>query len=212
MSVRELDVPGLTSLIGAGVYYGAALSEAALYRGKKVFVLGGANSAGQGALFFARYAEHVTIVVRKKSLSPAMSQYLVDRIMAAENISVCGGTEIVAVHGSPHLECIDVRNAETGEMKTLEANALFIFIGVAPRTDAFASAVATDEKGFILTGADVRGSKGWGLDRDPLMFETSVPGIFAAGDVRANANRRIAAAVGEGSAAIFSIHQYLRSV
>jgi thioredoxin reductase (NADPH) len=213
MSVRELEVPGLTSLIGAGVYYGAALSEAAMYRGQRVCVLGGANSAGQGALFFARYAAEVTLIVRKPTLSPAMSQYLVDRIKGTENITVIGNSEIVAVHGNSHLECIDIRNAETGEMKSLTGNALFIFIGVAPHTAAFAPVVATDDKGFILTGAEVKaaGAK-WGLDRDPLMFETSVPGIFAAGDVRANANRRIAAAVGEGSAAIFSVHQYLRSV
>jgi thioredoxin reductase (NADPH) len=213
MSVRELEVPGLTSLIGAGVYYGAALSEAAMYRGQRVCVLGGANSAGQGALFFARYAAEVTLIVRKPTLSPAMSQYLVDRIKGTENITVIGNSEIVAVHGNSHLECIDIRNAETGEMKSLTGNALFIFIGVAPHTAAFAPVVATDDKGFILTGAEVKaaGAK-WGLDRDPLMFETSVPGIFAAGEVRANANRRIAAAVGEGSAAIFSVHQYLRSV
>ncbi len=213
MAVRELDVPGVKPLLGAGVYYGAALSEAAMYRGQHVFVLGGANSAGQGALFFARYAAHVTVIVRKPSLIPAMSQYLVDRIKATENIDVLGGTEITAVHGTGHLERLDVRNADTGEPRSLEGNALFIFIGVSPRTEAFASVIATDPKGFILTGTDARAAVStWGLDRDPLMFETSVPGVFAAGDVRANANRRIAAAVGEGSAAIFSVHQYLRSV
>jgi len=213
MAVRELDVPGLAPLIGAGVYYGAALSEAAIYRGQHVFVLGGANSAGQGALFFARYAAQVTLIVRKPALVPAMSHYLVDRIKQTANISVIGDTEIEGVHGNSHLERLDLRNAETGEASSLVGNALFIFIGVAPRTEAFAPVVATDDKGFILTGADVRASgRRWELDRDPLMFETNVPGIFAAGDVRANANRRIAAAVGEGSAAIFSIHQYLRSV
>ena len=213
MAVRELEVAGTSKFLGAGVYYGAALSEAAMYRGQRVFVLGGANSAGQGALFFARYAEHVTIIVRKPKLSAAMSQYLVDRIVATENISVIGNSEIAAAHGDTHLERLDVRNAETGEVQTLDGNALFIFIGVAPRTDAFRSLVATDDQGFILTGAEARkAGKEWGLDRDPLMFETSVPGVFAAGDVRANANRRIAAAVGEGSAAIFSVHQYLRSV
>ena len=213
MAVRELDIPGITPLIGCGVYYGASLSEAAMYRGQRVVVLGGANSAGQGALFFARYAAHVTIVVRKPSLSPAMSRYLVERIKGTDNITVIGDTEITAVHGTGHHERLDIRNAVTGETQTLDAQALFIFIGVAPRTEAFASVVATDDKGFILTGADVRAAgRPWELDRDPLMFETSVPGIFAAGDVRANANRRIAAAVGEGSAAIFSVHQYLRSV
>jgi thioredoxin reductase (NADPH) len=142
-----------------------------------------------------------------------MSQYLVDRITSADNITVLGHSEITAVHGNGHLERIDVRNVVTGEVQSHDGHALFIFIGVSTRTEAFAPLVATDEKGFILTGADARASaRSWGLDRDPLMFETSVPGIFAAGDVRLNANRRIAAAVGEGSAAIFSIHQYLRTV
>ncbi len=213
MAVRELNVPGVTPLIGAGVYYGAALSEAATYRGQRVFVLGGANSAGQGAMFFARYAAHVTLIVRKPSLLPAMSNYLADRIKAIENVSVLGNSEITAVHGSARLERLDVHNVETGETQRLEADALFIFIGVAPHTEAFKSLVATDGKGFILTGADVKAAGGgWPLARDPMMFETNVPGVFAAGDVRANANRRIAAAVGEGSASIFSIHQYLRDV
>jgi len=213
MAVRELDVPGITPLIGAGVYYGAALSEAAIYRGQHVFVLGGANSAGQGALFFARYAAQVTLVVRKPTLWPAMSQYLVDKIKATDNISVLGDTEIIAAHGSGHLERLEVRSATTGDTRSIDGQALFIFIGVAPHTECFTPLIATDEKGFILTGADVRAAgHTWELERDPLMFETNVPGIFAAGDVRANANRRIAAAVGEGSAAIFSVHQYLRNV
>ncbi len=212
-TVRQLEVPGVKELLGAGVYYGAALSEAALYRGQHIFVLGGANSAGQGALFFSRYAAKVTIVVRKPSLVPAMSQYLVDRIKASDNITVMGHSEIMAAHGSGHLEALDIKNVETGETARMEGQALFIFIGVAPRTESFASLVKTDAKGFILTGADAKAAAGasWGLDRDPMMFETTVPGVFAAGDVRANANRRIAAAVGEGSAAIFSIHQYLQN-
>jgi thioredoxin reductase (NADPH) len=212
-AVKELELPGVERLNGAGVYYGAALSEAAMYRGQHVYVLGGANSAGQGALFFSRYAKQVTIIVRKPSLSPQMSQYLVDRIAQTENIDVIGNSEITGVYGDDHLERIDIRNAETGETSTIAVSALFIFIGVAPRTEPFRPLVATDDKGFILTGLDAReAARGWGLTREPMMFETSVPGIFAAGDIRANANRRIAAAVGEGSAAIFSVHQYLRSV
>jgi thioredoxin reductase (NADPH) len=221
LSVRELEAPGVTALLGAGVYYGAALSEAAMYRGKRIFVLGGANSAGQGALFFARYASQVTMIIRKPTLLPAMSNYLADKIKATDNISIVGDSEIVAVHGTERLERVDLRNADTGETHSLDGEALFIFIGVAPRTEPFASLVATDDKGFILTGAEAKAyfaspdarsaGRTWPLDRDPLMFETIVPGIFAAGDVRATANRRIAAAVGEGSAAIFSIHQYLRS-
>jgi thioredoxin reductase (NADPH) len=164
-------------------------------------------------LFFARYASEVTIIVRKPALLPVMSQYLVDRIKATDNIKVMTGVEIASVHGNGRLERVDLCFPENGSTGSLEADALFIFIGVAPRTEAFASIVATDSKGFILTGTDAReASKGWGLDRDPLMFETNVPGIFAVGDVRANANRRIAAAVGEGSAAIFSVHHYLRSM
>jgi thioredoxin reductase (NADPH) len=212
-AVKELDVPGVSKLLGAGVYYGAALSEAAMYRDQHVYVLGGANSAGQGALFFSRYAKHVTMIVRKPTLAPQMAQYLIDRILQTENMSVIGNSEITAVHGEEHLERLDLRNAETGETQSIPASALFIFIGVAPRTDAFRPLVAMDDKGFILTGLEAReAARGWGLHREPMMFETNVPGIFAAGDVRSNANRRIAAAVGEGSAAIFSIHQYLRSV
>ena len=213
MAVRELDVPGVVPLVGSGVYYGAALSEAALYKGRHVFVLGGANSAGQGALFFARYASQVTLIVRKPSLSPVMSHYLIDRIKTTQNIDIIPNTEIVAVHGESRLECLDLLNGETGDQRSIPGAALFVFIGVAPHTQAFASVVATDEKGFLLTGPEARAAaQPWPLDRDPLMFETSVPGIFAVGDVRAGANRRIAAAVGEGSAAIFSVHQYLRSV
>lgn len=212
-AVNTLDVPGADRLLGAGVYYGAALSEAAMYRDQHIFVLGGANSAGQGALFFSRYARQVTLIVRKPSLSPQMAQYLVDRIAQTPNMSVLGNTEIVSVQGDGHLERVELRDAETGTTRWVDASALFIFIGVAPRTEAFRPLVAMDEKGFILTGVDARAAaRGWGLPREPMMFETSVPGVFAAGDVRANANRRIAAAVGEGSASIFSIHQYLRTV
>lgn len=212
-AVKELEVPGVAQLRGAGVYYGAALSEAAMYRDQHVYVLGGANSAGQGALFFSRYAKHVTLIVRKPTLSPQMSKYLVDRIEQAENISVIGNSEITAVYGDGHLEKMDILNTESHDCTTVDANALFIFIGVAPRTEPFRSLVAMDEKGFILTGTDAReAARGWGLAREPMMFETNVPGVFAAGDVRANANRRIAAAVGEGSASIFSVHQYLRNV
>ncbi len=213
MAVRELDVPGVDTWLGAGVYYGAAMTEAALYRGEDVCIVGGANSAGQGALFFSRYARNVTMLVRAPDLSASMSQYLVDRIRATPNINVMTRVELTGVRGKGHLECADVRHVDTGQAGSLETAAMFVFIGVAPRTDAFAGFVQMDDKGFILTGPEVRAAaRGWALDRDPLMFETSVPGVFAAGDVRAGANRRIAAAVGEGSAAIFSVHQYLRTV
>ena len=212
MAVRELDVQGITPLIGAGVYYGTAPTEAALYRDQDVCVVGGANSAGQGALFLSRYAKSVTILVRAADLTSSMSQYLIDRIAVTSNIRVMTGVELSAVCGNGHVERIDVTHIG-GAAESLPAAAVFIFIGVAPRTAAFAKFVQTDEKGFIITGPDVRqAGRGWTLDRDPLMFETSVPGVFAVGDVRAGANRRIAAAVGEGSAAIFSVHQYLRTV
>ena len=213
MAVRELSVPGIAPLVGAGVYYGAAPSEAALYRGQDVAIVGGANSAGQGALFFSRYARSVTMVVRAPALSPAMSRYLVDRIEATGNIQVIAQAELTEACGSGHLEQVVLRDLATGEPRKLDLAALFIFIGVAPRTERFAGFVELDAKGFILTGPDLaRGNRAWPLERDPLMFETSVPGVFAAGDVRSGANRRIAAAVGEGSAAIYSVHRYLQTV
>jgi thioredoxin reductase (NADPH) len=213
LAVRELDVPGIAPLIGAGVYYGTAPTEAALYRDQDVCVVGGANSAGQGALFLSRYAKSVTMLVRDPDLTSSMSQYLIDRIGAASNIRVMTGVELTAVCGNPHLEEIDLTHIDGAAPESLRTAAVFIFIGVAPRTGAFEKFIQTDERGFIITGPDVRqAGGGWALDRDPLMFETSVPGVFAVGDVRAGANRRIAAAVGEGSAAIFSVHQYLRTV
>jgi thioredoxin reductase (NADPH) len=215
MSVRTLDVPGIEPILGAGVYYGAALSEAALYRNMDVCVIGGANSAGQGALFFARYARSVTIVVRRPSLAPFMSQYLADRIGATANIRVLPRMEVTRVEGNGRLQRVIVRHADTGEECTLDMAAMFIFIGAAPRSEMVAGTLERDEKGFILTGPDLRAvplRTPWPLDRDPYIFETSVPGVFAAGDVRSGANRRVAAAVGEGSAAIYTIHRYLETV
>ena len=213
MAVRELEATGVTPLVGAGIYYGAAMSEAALYRGQDIAIVGGANSAGQGALFFSRYARQVTMVVRKPSLSPWMSKYLVDRIEATANIHVIGGAEVTEACGNGHLERVGVRQLDTHTMRMLDVAAMFVFIGTAPRTEAFAGFVECDEKGFVVTGLDLRtNGRPWPLERGPLMFETSVPGVFAVGDVRAGANRRIAAAVGEGSAAIYSVHKYLQSV
>jgi len=217
MAVRELEVPGIEPLLGRGVYYGAAMTEAATHRAQDVCVVGGANSAGQGALFFSRYARRVTMLIRKPSLSPSMSQYLVERIKATENIEVVSGTEVAEVAGDGHLEKVVLRGIADGERRELPVSAMFIFIGTAPRSEMFADVLSRDEKGFVLTGAELpRGPDGrvrdWPLDRDPLLFETVVPGVFAAGDVRAGANRRVAAAVGEGSAAIYSVHRYLRTV
>ncbi len=216
MAVRRLEVPGIEPLVGAGVYYGAALTEAAAYRGQDVCVVGGANSAGQGAMFFSRYARTVTMIIRAKGLGVGMSRYLVERIEAASNIDVLCGMEVTAVRGNGRLEAVVVRVAETGEERELAEAGMFIFIGAAPRSDLVAGLVERDEKGFILTGPDLprgeRGVVGWPLERDPFLFETNVPGIFAAGDVRSGANRRVASAVGEGSAAIYTIHRYLETV
>jgi thioredoxin reductase (NADPH) len=213
MAVRKLEVPGIEPLIGAGVYYGAAMSEAARYRGQDIAIVGGANSAGQGALFFSRYARKVTMIVRAAGLSPTMSRYLVDRITDTPNIEVVTRVEVVGVQGGTHLECVTLRNVDSGEETMRNASGLFIFIGVAPRTERLTGVVAMDEKGFILTGSAIsRVAHGWRLERDPLMFETNIPGVFAAGDVRSSANRRVAAAVGEGSAAIYSVHRYLATV
>jgi thioredoxin reductase (NADPH) len=212
LAVRQLAVDGIDRLAGAGIYYGASTNDAAMYRGQDICIVGGANSAGQAALFFSRYARTVTIFVRAADLGAAMSQYLVDRIVATENIHVMTRVEPKAVCGGTHVERVVVRHTETGEEHGFDTTAVFIFIGVAPRTEKFSAFVFVDDKGFIVTGPDLRPLNQWKLDRDPFMFETSVPGVFAVGDVRAGSNRRIAAAVGEGSAAVFSVHQYLRTV
>ena len=216
MTARTLEVPGLASLHGAGVYYGAAMTEAARCRDKEVCVVGGANSAGQGALFFSRYARRVTMLVRAPDLQTTMSQYLVDRIVAAPNIDVVSGVTVDSVNGDESLESVVVKHAASGEIRTIAASAMFIFIGVRPHTNAFATMLERDEAGFVLTGTDLpqeHGTpRGWTLERAPFMFETSIPGVFAAGDVRSGSNHRVAAAVGEGSAAIHSVHRYLRTV
>jgi thioredoxin reductase (NADPH) len=217
MMVRMLEVPGIEPLVGAGVYYGAAASEAMIYRGAHVAVIGGANSAGQGALFFARHAAKVSMVIRAAGLESSMSQYLIERIASTPNIELLTRYTVAAVSGEGHLQHVTLQHVDTKEERPLDAAAMFIFIGSAPRSDMVTGLVPCDDKGFILTGPDLpRGERGkpvgWTLDRDPYLFETAVPGIFAAGDVRAGANRRVAAAVGEGSAAIYSIHRYLETV
>ena len=216
MAVRMLNVPGIEPLFGLGVFYGAALSEAVTYRDHDVCIVGGANSAGQGALFFSRYARRVKMIVRAAGLSASMSHYLIERINATENIEVITRSEVVGACGNGHLEQIVVRHLDTAEEKKLDTSAMFICIGTAPRSEFAAGLLERDESGYILTGPDlhkVNGKpRGWTLERDPFLFETNVPGIFAAGDVRAGANRRVASAVGEGSAAIYSIYKYLETV
>lgn len=216
VTVRELAVPGVRQLSGAGVYYGAALTEAANYRDQHVFVIGGANSAGQGAMFFSRYAGKVTMVVRASDLAKGMSQYLVDQIGATENIEVLTRTVVESVSGENQLETITLRNINTDETSTLPAAAMFIFIGAVPHSEMVSDVVACNRAGFILTGSDLmrdgKAPKGWNQPRDPYFLECSVPGIFAAGDVRQGAVRRVASAVGEGAIAVSLVHQYLKTV
>ncbi|NOS83650.1 MAG: FAD-dependent oxidoreductase [Ignavibacteria bacterium] len=216
VSVRMLETPGIEQFLGTGVYYGAAMTEAATYKEHDVCILGGANSAGQGALFFARYARTVTMIVRAKSLSKAMSNYLVERINSTSNIKVLSETEMCAVQGSGRLTGITLKNVADGSVYNMDTSAIFIFIGAAPRTDILKEFIETDEKGYIFTGPDLpkvnNKIKGWELDRDPFILETNIPGVFAAGDVRAGSGKRVAAAVGEGSAAISMVHKYLETV
>jgi len=216
MQVRRLEVPGVEALTGAGVFYGAALTEAAACRGKDVLIVGGANSAGQAALSFARYARKVTMLVRGPSLTEGMSMYLVDRITAAANIEVLTGAEVMAAQGTDRLEAADVALGPAREVRRIEAAAMFIFIGASPRSEVAAGLVERDPGGFILTGLDLRTEgklpRSWPLERDPFLLETSVPGIFAAGDVRHGSSKRVAAAVGEGSSAVGMVHKYLETV
>jgi thioredoxin reductase (NADPH) len=216
MEVRRLEVPGIEALVGAGVFYGAALTEAAAYRDRDVFVVGGANSAGQGAMFFSRHARSVTMLIRGSTLSTSMSQYLVDRIADTKNVRVLPNSVVRGVTGNGRLESITIENIETKETTEFPAAAMFIFIGTAPRTGMVSGLVEMDAQGFILTGRDLmidgRPPREWPLLRDPFLFETSIPGVFAAGDARRGSGKRVASAVGEGSATVSMIHEYLATV
>jgi thioredoxin reductase (NADPH) len=215
VSVRELDVPGINAVTGAGVYYGAARTEATNYKGEHVFVLGGANSAGQGAVFLSQYVAQVSMLVRG-SLAASMSRYLIEQIERRDNIDVQLGEEVVELHGSERLEAITIRHRETGETRREATPALFVFIGASPHTEMLGDLVELSSAGFVLTGPDlfVNGKRpaGWKLKRDPYLMETSVPGIFAAGDVRHGVMRRVASAVGQGSTVINFVHEYLKTV
>lgn len=216
MRMKRLGVPGYDRLTGAGVYYGAAVTEAATYAGREVYVVGGANSAGQGAMMFARYASKVTMVVRSSSLESGMSQYLVDQIGAQENIEVLLHSRVVEALGERRLEALRIQDLETEEEVISDASGLFIFVGAVPHSDFVEGVVRRNEQGFILAGLDTlvdgRPPPEWPLERDPFILETSVPGIFAAGDVLHGAVRRVATAVGQGSVVISLVHRYLATV
>ena len=216
VTIKTLDVPGINQLTGAGVYYGAALTEAAFYRNKHVFVVGGANSAGQAAMFFSRFAGKVTMLVRGASLEMGMSQYLVDQIYNNEKIEVRTRNSVLEAIGDEKLERIRIVDIQTGKEEELPAAALFIFIGAVPHTDMVSKVIECNHAGFIQTGRnlirDGKYTNKWLEKRDPFLLETSVPGIFAVGDVREGAVRRVASAVGEGAIAVSMVHQYLKTV
>ncbi|MCW3032294.1 MAG: response regulator [Solirubrobacterales bacterium] len=210
VSYRMMAAPGFSELTGAGVYYGAALTEARSCADQHVVVIGGANSAGQAAVYFSGYAKRVSMLVRGDSLDRSMSHYLIEQIAALENVEVRTGTQAIAAHGEDgRLKSLEIRDAE-GNVATEEADACFIFIGAVPRTDWLDGVLARDQAGFILAGPDVR-ENGWPLPREPYPLETSVPGVFVAGDVHSRSIKRVASAVGEGSMAVSLIHEYLAS-
>jgi thioredoxin reductase (NADPH) len=210
---RRLEAPGVQELLGAGVFYGAAVSEAPAMTGSQVFVVGAGNSAGQAALHLAKYAEQVTLLVRGDSVGRSMSDYLVKELQANDAITVRLGTQVVGAGGAGRLEQLTLRDGRTGATETVPAAALFILIGAQPRTEWLAGTLECEEHGFVLTGPDLlrdgRPPPGWPLDRLPLPLETSLPGVFAAGDVRHRSVKRVASAVGEGSIAIQLMHDYL---
>ena len=219
VSWRRLDVPGLDRLTGAGVYYGAAQTEAMSCQDEEVYIVGGANSAGQAAMYFSKYARQVTMLVRGESLTKSMSQYLIEQIAETPNITVQPHSSVVEAQGETSLESIAIEVA--GEVKMVPATSLFIFIGAVPRTEWLGGAVKCDDRGFIVTGADLHSGssqssghrpKGWRLDRDPYLLETNIPGVFAVGDVRHGSVKRVASGVGEGSICVQFVHQYLANV
>ncbi len=213
---RKLDVPGMDRMQGAGAYYGGGSQEAISCKGETVYVVGGANSAGQAALNFAQYAEKVVMLVRGDSLSATMSRYLIDQIEKTPNIQVWTHAEVIEVHGDTHLEQISVRCSDTNTVEQVPASSMYIYIGAQPRTDWLEAIVARDERGFVLAGPDLlkdgKLPADWKLDRDPFLLESSVPGVFVVGDVRHGSIKRVASAVGEGAIAVQFIHRYMAKV
>ena len=217
VSYRKLDIPGIERYTGRGVYYGAAMIQALSYMGEDVCIVGGANSAGQAAIYFSKYASKIIMLVRGDSLTKGISQYLVDQINETKNIDVMLSSNIETVNGAERLESVTVFNSKNGENTTFPISSIFIFIGAQPRTDWLAGIIERDRNGFILTGPDLmpdRNSRprGWTVDRDPFLLETNIPGVFAAGDVRLGSIKRVASGVGEGAIAIQFVHQYLTKV
>jgi thioredoxin reductase (NADPH) len=210
---RQLHIPGIAQLTGAGVYYGAATTEAPACKDEDVYVVGGANSAGQAAVHFAEVARSVTILVRADALSRSMSFYLDERIKKTPNISIITNCEVSAVHGDGRLNSITVNHFDTNTSETVPASALFVFIGAEPHTEWLDGVLCRDAKGFLVTGANLskegKRPAGWPLERDPFLLETSIPGVFAVGDVREGAVRRVANSVGEGSIVLYFVRQYL---
>lgn len=216
VSYRTLDAPGVDRLTGSGVYYGAAITEALMAKGQDVYIVGAGNSAGQAAMYLAQFARRVTMLVRGTSLAASMSSYLIAQLEATDNIALRPRVEVAEVHGAEHIEGISVRDLDDGGCEKLEAAGLFIFIGAAPHTDWVADVVERDARGFIYSGTDLDKAPGyrrkWTVKRDPFWLETSVPGVFVAGDVRHRSVKRIASAVGEGAMAVQFIHEHLRTV
>jgi thioredoxin reductase (NADPH) len=216
VSYRKLDVPGIERVQGAGVYYGAAMTEAVSCKGEDIYIVGGANSAGQAAVFFAQHARRVVMLVRGNSLAAGMSQYLVEQIQQTSNIAVELNSQVLEVFGEEHLEAISIYCATSKETNKVAANSLFIFIGAMPGTEWLAGVLEREEKGFLLSGPDLmrdgKPPNSWPLERDPWLLEASVPGIFLAGDVRYRSVKRVASGVGEGANAVQFVHQYLSTV
>ncbi len=208
VSWRKLPILSLDRLLGRGVYYGTAPGEAKSVQGKDIYLVGGGNSAGQAAINFSNFARSVTLLVRGDSLAKSMSHYLIEQLNTKSNVRVETHAEVVDAHGEDHLVSIDITDTATGGRRRLAAFALFILIGADAQTAWLPPAIARDARGYVMTGADVRGSTDWPIERDPFLLETTVPGIFAVGDVRATSVKRVAAAVGEGSMAVAFVHQY----